>query len=333
MRTRTRLGEHPRLLDVTRQRPYRSPFLVDVLVPVPVYPPGCFPVGLQGAELVQVPGQVPHIPGVRAVFTQDGFLLGRGVQPVSGHATTVAGTTDIPGRRQRGTPPLPEGGGPLRAFLMAAQATSARSQAQRTQARAAAERPPRRRRDPDRKERILVAAAALGARRGFDAISMADIGAEAGIVGSGVYRHFDSKTAILVAMADRVMDRLMTGRPDHRGRADEGQSLTLLVRDHIEVALTDRDALAVYHREVRTLPEDERRRLSRAQRHYIEEWVHLLAPLRPDLADGEVRLAVHAAIGAIQSTLFFRSGLADERLTELLEGMAHGCLGTPVAGK
>ena len=66
----------------------------------------------------------------------------------------------------------------------------------------------------------------------------------------------------------------------------------------------------------------------RPQRHYIEEWVHLLAPLRPDLADGEVRLAVHAAIGAIQSTLFFRSGLADSRLTELLEGMAHGCLGT-----
>jgi hypothetical protein len=36
---------------------------------------------------------------------------------------------------------------------------------------------------------------------------------------------------------------------------------------------------------------------------------------------------VHAAIGAIQSTLFFRSGLTDERLTELLEVMAHGCLG------
>ena len=55
-----------------------------------------------------------------------------------------------------------------------------------------------------------MAAATLGAQRGFDAISMADIGAEAGIVGSGIYRHFDSKTAILVAMADRVMDRLMT---------------------------------------------------------------------------------------------------------------------------
>ncbi len=173
-----------------------------------------------------------------------------------------------------------------------------------------------------------MAAAALGAQRGFDAISLADIGAEAGIVGSGVYRHFDSKTAILVAMADRVMDRLMTRAAGIiAASAGERECLSRLVRDHIEVALTHRDALAVYHREVRTLPEDERRRLSRLQRHYIEEWVHLLAPLRPDLADGEVRLAVHAAIGAIQSTLFFRSGLADERLTELMAVMAHGCLG------
>src|SRR5919201_5548724 len=198
---------------------------------------------------------------------------------------------------------------------MTAQATSASA----ASPRGAARRSPRRRRDPDRKERILKAAAALGARHGFDAISMADIGAEAGIVGSGVYRHFDSKTAILVAMADRVMDRLMARAAEIIAAGlDERESLSLLVRDHIDVALTDRDALAVYHREVRTLPEDERRRLSRSQRHYIEEWVHLLAPLRPDLADGEVRLAVHAAIGAIQSTLFFRSGLAGERLTELL---------------
>jgi AcrR family transcriptional regulator len=173
-----------------------------------------------------------------------------------------------------------------------------------------------------------VAAAALGARSGFDAISMADIGAEAGIVGSGIYRHFGSKTAILVAMADRVMDRLMTGAAEiiSAGSGDR-QALSMLVRDHIEVALTHRDALAVYHREVRTLPEEDRRRLSRSQRHYIEEWVNLLAPLRPDLADGEVRLAVHAAIGAIQSTLFFRSGLPDGRLTDLLADMAHGCLG------
>jgi len=195
----------------------------------------------------------------------------------------------------------------------------------------------RRVRDPGRKQRILTSAAALGARRGFHAISMADIGAGAGIVGSGIYRHFGSKTSILVAMLDQVMDRIAAGAADILAAgsgagagAGPGGAATLseLVRDHIAVAIEDRDVLAIYHREVHTLPEEDRRRLRRRQRHYIEDWVHLLAPLRPDLTDGELRLAVHAAIGAIQSTLFFRSGLEPGRLARRLEVMAHGCLGT-----
>jgi AcrR family transcriptional regulator len=184
-------------------------------------------------------------------------------------------------------------------------------------------------RDPERKQRILAAAAALGARRGFHAISMADIGAEAGIVGSGIYRHFESKTAILIAMHDQVMDRLAGGAAAILAAGgSDAQTMSALVRDHIQVAMQDRDALALYHREIQTLPEEERRRLRRSQRLYIEEWVHVLAALRPDLADGELRLAVHAAIGAIQATLFFRSGLPAERMAALLETMAHGCLGT-----
>jgi AcrR family transcriptional regulator len=184
-------------------------------------------------------------------------------------------------------------------------------------------------RDPERKARILAAAARLGARRGFHAISMADIGAEAGIVGSGIYRHFDSKTAILIAMLDQVLDRLTSRTTEILGAGGtEAQSLSELVRDHIEVALRHRDVLAVYHFELHTLPEADRRRLRRGQRHYVEDWVHLLAALRPDLADGELRLAVHAALGAIQSTLFFHSGLPEQRLTRLLEAIAHGCMGT-----
>ena len=190
----------------------------------------------------------------------------------------------------------------------------------------------RSRRDPERRERILAAAAELASRRGFHTVGMADIGAEAGIVGSGVYRHFDSKTAILVALLDRVMARLQEGAGAVlAGPGDERSHLSALVRDHIRVAIEDRSVLAVYHREVHTLPEEDRRRLRRLQRHYLEDWVHVLSPLRRDLADGELRLAVHAAIGAIQSTLFFRSGLAPERLADLLDGMAHACLGVEPA--
>jgi AcrR family transcriptional regulator len=190
----------------------------------------------------------------------------------------------------------------------------------------------RRRRDPERRERILTAAAELTARRGFHAIGMADIGAEAGIVGSGVYRHFENKDAILVALLDRVMGRLQDGAAAILAAGpDDRTTLSGLIRDHVRVAIEDRTVLAVYHREIHNLPEEDRRRLRRLQRHYLEDWVHVLAPLRPDLADGELRLAVHAAIGAVQSTLFFRSGLAPERLAELLDGMAHACLGVSPA--
>lgn len=185
-----------------------------------------------------------------------------------------------------------------------------------------------RRRDPDRRERILAAAARLTTNRGFHAVGMAEIGAEAGIVGSGIYRHFTSKDAILVALLDEGMERLQRGTSDAIAAGlDDRATMSALLRDHITVAIEHRAMLAVYHREIHNLPEEARRRLRRAQRHYVEDWVATLAPLRRDLADGELRLAVHAAVGAIQSTLFFHSGLAPSRLAELLDVIAHGCLG------
>ena len=97
------------------------------------------------------------------------------------------------------------------------------------------------------------------------------------------------------------------------------------------MAIEDRSVLAVYHREIYTLPDEDRRRLRRRQRHYIEEWVIALAPLRRDLSDGELRLTVHTAIGAVQSTLFLRSGLGPDRQAALLDGIAHACLGVAPA--
>lgn len=186
----------------------------------------------------------------------------------------------------------------------------------------------RRRRDPERAERILAAAARLAAGRGFHTVGMAEIGAEAGIVGSGIYRHFPSKEAVLIALLDRGMTRLEAGAAAALASASsDREALSSLVRDHIAVAIEHRAELAVYHREAHTLPEEERRSLRRRQRHHVEEWVHVLAPLRPELADGELRVLVHACVGAIQSTLFFRSGLDPDRLAALLTGIAHGGLG------
>ena len=69
---------------------------------------------------------------------------------------------------------------------------------------------PVRTRDPARKQRILDAAADLFARNGFHSVSMEDIGEAVGITASAIYRHYDSKTAVLVAMFDRVIDQLLS---------------------------------------------------------------------------------------------------------------------------
>jgi AcrR family transcriptional regulator len=183
-------------------------------------------------------------------------------------------------------------------------------------------------RDPDRRVRILRVAADLLADRGFHGVSMADIGGAAGIVGSGVYRHFDSKSAVLVALLDDVMDRLLqTASTAGASGRDEREVLADLVHGQVLFAVDDRALLQLYQREVHSLPDADRRRLRRLQRHYVEEWVHVLAELRPELTDAVARASVHAAIGAVQSVATYDGGLPRDEVVALLTRTAYACLG------
>jgi AcrR family transcriptional regulator len=187
-------------------------------------------------------------------------------------------------------------------------------------------RPPRTR-DPARKQRILTAAADLVARNGFSSVSMEDIGDAVGITASAIYRHYDSKTAVLVAMFDRVIDRLLSeGQRLAADEADPRAALGQLIDGQIDFVVDDRDVAQVYFREIANLPEADRRSLRRKQRLYLEEWVHLLTELRPGLDDSAARTIVHCSIGAIQSTLQHSAGLPQERLRALLRQSAIAVL-------
>lgn len=183
------------------------------------------------------------------------------------------------------------------------------------------------RRVRDRRERIIAAAAELVARQGYHAVAMEEIGAAAGITGPAIYRHFSSKAELLVTLYDQVVDRLM----DHAVRAaalpDERAALGELLRGHVDFALDERELISVYLNEGHSLPADDRRRLRRKQRLYIEEWVHVLAELRPDLSDGEVRAIVHGVFGVLHSVTYYDSGIARDRLRHLLTTMAWAILG------
>lgn len=182
-------------------------------------------------------------------------------------------------------------------------------------------------RDPGRRDKILAAAADLVASRGYHAVSLADIGAAAGIVGSGIYRHFGSKSAILDALLDQALDRLHgnAARAMASGAPAE-QVLTALVADHVAFAVDDRRLVQLYQREVHTLPDADRRRLRLRQRDYIEEWARVLTHARPGTGGAEARTRVHAAIGAIQSIATYRTDLPRQQLTALLTRIASACL-------
>jgi AcrR family transcriptional regulator len=185
---------------------------------------------------------------------------------------------------------------------------------------------PPRTRDPQRKQKILASAADLVARQGYHAASMADIGSAAGVTGSAIYRHFDSKSAVLVALFDRVIDRLRRDqRQILRGTPDPATTLARLVDVQVEFVVANRELARVYIREIDNLPEADRRRLRRKQRLYVEEWVTLLLVQR-DLSDDAARAIVHAAIGAIQSALLYSSGLPESELRQVLSRAARTVL-------
>jgi AcrR family transcriptional regulator len=182
-------------------------------------------------------------------------------------------------------------------------------------------------RDPARKQTILRAAAELLAHNGFHAVSMADIGERAGITGSAIYRHFDSKSAILVALFEEIIDDLLEdGRRSVEAATDLEHALEDLIAGQVDFVVGKRVLAQVYHNEIQNLPHDDQVRLRRKQRLYIEEWVHLLGELVPGRDENVLRTLAHTAIGAIQSVLFHQVLLAEPALRGLLRDAAHAVL-------
>jgi AcrR family transcriptional regulator len=189
-----------------------------------------------------------------------------------------------------------------------------------------------RKRDPERRARIMEAVADLIVDRGYRGVSMADIGEKVGISATAIYRHFPNKDALLVAVFDRSIDQLLEAeRRTRQQLTDPRAALADLVARQIDFVVDEREFARVYHGEADQLPEQDRLRLRRKQRAYLDEWETTLRELRPELDSADARTVVHSAIGAIQAPLFHRLETPPARLKPLLTHMAHALLGLPAA--
>lgn len=155
----------------------------------------------------------------------------------------------------------------------------------------------------DRRTALLAAAARLFAERGFDRVTLEDIGGSAGISGPAVYRHFAGKQAVLAAILIDASTGLLDG-----GRAvidrvpDAAAALNELVTFHVSFAVSNAAVIRVQDRDLDSLTDPDSHRVRTLQRTYVELWVGVLARLDPAASVAELRSRAHAGFGLMNST-------------------------------
>ncbi|RHA38147.1 SACE_7040 family transcriptional regulator [Cellulomonas rhizosphaerae] len=182
----------------------------------------------------------------------------------------------------------------------------------------------------ERRDALLSSAARLFAGRGFDGVSIEDLGAAVGVSGPAVYRHFASKQAVLAALLVGVSEGLLSGGRtvvDDAG-PDASAALGSLVRFHVDFALRDPDVIRVQDRDLAALSAQDRESVRALQRRYVDLWVDVLHRLSPTTERAELRLRAQATFGLLNSTPHSARSVTVARTRALLEEMALAALGS-----
>jgi AcrR family transcriptional regulator len=184
-----------------------------------------------------------------------------------------------------------------------------------------------------RREAILAAALDLFRQRGFHSVGIDEIGTSAGISGPGVYRHFPSKSSLLVALLDSLSERMLVAAEEiQKIDCPPEETFDRLVAFHVTTAVAERALMAVWVQDAQSLPRPDRQRIGDRQVEYVAVWVATLARLRPELGPAEAHTVVHAALGAINSIAFHDPGLPPQTLETLLAAAARAVLGEAEPG-
>lgn len=150
-----------------------------------------------------------------------------------------------------------------------------------------------------RREALLAAAVPLFAERGFQSVSMEDIGTVLGISRLSVYHQFPGgKGDLLAAVLHRASEaKWATLVQDLAQSATPQEGLERLLRSHARSNVLDHGTGALLLvSELAHFPTAHQEAMHRAQVDYVAEWIALLRACRPDLDQAEARVTVHAAL-------------------------------------
>ena len=185
--------------------------------------------------------------------------------------------------------------------------------------------------EPTTRERIRQEAAALFREKGFNGTSMAELASEVGITKSSLYHHFPSKQALLSEIIELTVNRVTPLVHDvAHSDLPAGERLQSAVYIHTFEAMRDRDAVACFMEEGRSLAPDymaahirNRDRYELLFRQIYEEGV-----AQGVFVDQDPGLAVKAILGMCNSVVrWYRpdgSRTADEIATEFARFTVRG---------
>ncbi len=185
---------------------------------------------------------------------------------------------------------------------------------------------------PSRRADIFASALRLFRERGFHATSINDIGEDAGVAGTAVYSHFETKQDLLAEAIQEGARRIRGGV----SAAVEDDSLSpdvaleALVRAYVKVVLDNADMNACYVLEARSLREDVRDPLIRGERGLRTAWCDRLLAERPELSREQGQTMVQMAIFAVVALCVHRNRMDRDSLVELASSQVLGALRSPV---
>jgi AcrR family transcriptional regulator len=181
-----------------------------------------------------------------------------------------------------------------------------------------------------RRDVLLKVAADLFLRNSYDGVTVDMICTAAGISGPGLYNHFENKQALLIAVVESPLAALhQFARQTAETEPDPRAALATLVDFHIRSVVTAAPTTLVFMNNEHALPEKDRRRIRREMNLYAEEWISIVAALRPDLSEPEVRLLTQSVFSMLNAVAMLNKGLDQESIVKTMSTAAIEALTSP----
>lgn len=182
-----------------------------------------------------------------------------------------------------------------------------------------------------RRELLLKVAADLFLEHPFDSVTVEMLCAKAGISAPGLYRHFQNKQALLIAVVEDPIGALQEfARKAAEDETDPHTALMAMVDFHIRSVLQGPPTPLIFLKNEHSLPESDRRRIRRSMNLYAEEWISVVSTLRTDLSDPAVRLLTQTVFSMLNAAATLHKGLDHETIVTTMSTAAYHALTAPV---